>query len=87
MHVNDPKSRTPAAAPPLSQVTERARETNGDALRPLAYGISDAAKVSGLSRSTLYELIKSGALHSVKIAVRRLVTRTALLDLLNAGAE
>ena len=66
MHVNDPKSRTPVAAPCLSQVTERARETKGNALRPLAYGISDAAKVSGLSRSTLDELIKSGELHSVR---------------------
>ena len=53
----------------------------------LAYRIDDAAVVSGLSRSTLYELIKSGTLRSVKISGRRLITRTALLELLGSGAE
>lgn len=56
-------------------------------LERLAYGIRDAAAVSGLSRSKLYELIKSGRLSSIKIAGRRLVTRAALLELLNAGGE
>lgn len=58
-----------------------------DDLQRLAYSVAQAAKLSNISRSKLYELIKSGTLRSVKIAGRRLVTRSALLELLNAGAE
>lgn len=90
MRVYDPKFDPPAGAPcttNIPQSSERARECDADGLRPLAYGISDAAKVSGLSRSKLYELIKGGTLRSVKVAGRRLVTRAALLELLSAGGE
>ena len=38
--------------------------------------------MSGLSRSTLYELIKNGRLRAVKVAGRRLIPREALEALL-----
>ena len=41
-----------------------------------------AQAVSGLSRSTLYELIKNGRLRAVKVAGRRLIPRDALEALL-----
>jgi excisionase family DNA binding protein len=44
----------------------------------LAYQINEAAQASGLSRSTLYQLIKTGELKSVKAAGRRLVLRNDL---------
>jgi excisionase family DNA binding protein len=44
--------------------------------------LDEAQAVSGLSRSTLYELIKSGRLRAVKVAGRRLIPRDALEQLL-----
>jgi excisionase family DNA binding protein len=43
---------------------------------------AQAQAVSGLSRSTLYELIKNGRLRAVKVAGRRLIPRDALEALL-----
>jgi excisionase family DNA binding protein len=52
----------------------------------LAYRINDAAKVAGLSRSSLYVLIGEGKLRSVLIAGRRLIPADALRDLLRGAA-
>jgi excisionase family DNA binding protein len=48
------------------------------ALPRIAYSVHDAAIVSGLSRSKLYELMKSGALPSVKLGARRLIRHADL---------
>jgi excisionase family DNA binding protein len=50
----------------------------------LAYGVNDAAKVSGLSRSSIYNLIGEGRLRSVLVAGRRLIPADALRDLVGA---
>lgn len=47
----------------------------------LAYRISEAVVASGLSRSTLYQLIGSGRLKSVKIGGRRLISGESLKEL------
>jgi excisionase family DNA binding protein len=52
----------------------------------LAYRIDDAAKVSGLSRSTIYNLIAEKKLSSVMVAGRRLITSDALRQLLQGAA-
>lgn len=52
----------------------------------LAYRINDAAKVAGLSRSSLYNLIKDGELRSIMVAGRRLIPADALRELLRGGA-
>jgi len=44
----------------------------------IAYRIDDAALASGLSRSKLYQLIKSGELRSFLAAGRRLILRAEL---------
>jgi excisionase family DNA binding protein len=49
---------------------------------PLAYRIDDAVKVSGLGRSTIYKLLTSGRLRSVRVAGRRLIPVDALRELL-----
>jgi excisionase family DNA binding protein len=49
---------------------------------PLAYRIDDAVRASGLGRSTIYKLLTSGRLRSVRVAGRRLIPAEALLDLL-----
>ena len=52
----------------------------------LAYRVNDAAKVAGLSRSSLYLLIAEGKLRSVLVAGRRLIPADALRNLIR-GAE
>jgi excisionase family DNA binding protein len=53
----------------------------------IAFRIRDASIVSGLSRSTLYELLKAGKLRAVKIGGRRLILRDSLEALLYGGAK
>ena len=47
-------------------------------LEPLAYRIADACHVLGVGRTSLYDLIKSGELRSIKIAGRTLVPRSEI---------
>lgn len=42
-------------------------------LRPQAYSVANFSKVYGLSRSTLYEMMSKGQLHSVRVGGRRLI--------------
>lgn len=51
---------------------------------PLAYSISQAVKISGVGRSTLYAAIKAGDLETLKIGARRLVMDEALRAWLSA---
>ncbi|MGI8569120.1 MAG: helix-turn-helix domain-containing protein [Methylocella sp.] len=48
--------------------------------------INDAARLLGLCRTRIYELIASGDLKSVKIGRRRLVNRASLEQLVNGVA-
>jgi hypothetical protein len=50
------------------------------------YRIDATVAVSGLSRATIYRLIKEGTLRSKLVAGRRLVTPDALRELFEAGA-
>jgi excisionase family DNA binding protein len=52
------------------------------ALPKLAYSVEEAGEVIGISRRTIYELMSSGALTSVKIGSRRLVRHDDLADFL-----
>jgi len=52
---------------------------------PLAFCVEEAARMIGVSRATLYVLISTGDLRTIKIRKRRLVPREALLDLLATG--
>ena len=51
----------------------------------IALRINNASVVSGLSRSTLYELLKTGKLRAVKVGGRRLILRESLQGLLEDG--
>ena len=52
----------------------------------LAYRVNDAAKVAGLSRSSIYVLIGEGKLRSVLVAGRRLIPADALRELVRGAA-
>ncbi len=53
----------------------------------LAFRVNEAVAVSGLSRSTIYELLKAGKLRAVKIGGRRLILRESLQALLEVNAD
>lgn len=48
----------------------------------LAYSVPEVAKLIGISKSKIWELIRTGALNSVKICGRRVVRHSDLLALL-----
>ena len=50
--------------------------------QPLSVSVSEAARLLGLSRSTMFGLVESQAVRSVKVGNRRLVPRRALEELL-----
>ncbi len=51
----------------------------------MAYRVDDASIVSGLSRSTIYELMAAQKLRTIKIGGRRLIPRDALEALLQGA--
>lgn len=53
---------------------------------PIMVTIKEALRLSGLGRTTLYELLKTKKVASAKVGARRLVSYASLKDLL-AKAE
>ena len=54
---------------------------------PLAYRIPDASRVSGLSKSFLYELAAAGRIKLSKVGGRTLVPRAELQRLIEEGQQ
>lgn len=52
---------------------------------PMAYRVQDAVRVSGVSKSTIYELAATGELTLTKVGGRTLVPRAELQRLIEAG--
>jgi len=50
------------------------------AVTPVVYRVEEAAEALRVSRDTIYELIRSGRLRSIKEGRRRLVPVTALAE-------
>lgn len=50
--------------------------------QPLAYSPGEAARVSGLGRTTIYKLMKEGQLRSRKIGARTIIRADDLLGLI-----
>jgi excisionase family DNA binding protein len=57
-------------------------KANVQARERRAYGIKQTADLIGVSRSTLYLLMKNGALRTIKLGGRRLVPSDAIEALL-----
>jgi excisionase family DNA binding protein len=53
---------------------------------PLAVTILEAARLTSLSRSTIYELLKEGKLKSIKVAGRHLVDYPSIKALMATGS-
>jgi excisionase family DNA binding protein len=61
----------------------------GPAAERLAYSVSEAARLTGLSRDLLYDQMRQGNLQYIKVGRRRLITRQHLEQFLDIapGAE
>ena len=51
----------------------------------LAFSPDEAARVLGVSRATIMRIVADGSLRSAKIGRRRVIARSALLELLGEG--
>ena len=54
---------------------------------PTLYSPTEAAKAMGISRSTIYALIKDGSLASMKIGGSRKIADQQIADYLHAAIE
>jgi excisionase family DNA binding protein len=69
-----------AAAIPVTKYVAPAPE-------PLAYSVRHAMTVSGLGRSTIFQLMADGRLGRVKVGRKTLIRRASLEALLSGEAE
>jgi excisionase family DNA binding protein len=61
-----------------AQVAPCGKVSSCDKLEPLAVSVGEAARLAGVSRTMLYQALRSGGLRSLKIGSRRLITIEAL---------
>lgn len=52
----------------------------------LAYSINEVAETLGVSRDLVFDLLRRGDLHSIKVGRRRIIPADALDKFLNAAA-
>jgi len=62
--------------------TDGSLRSNDGATIPITVTIPEFKRISGISRSRIYELLDAGELHSVHIGVRRLIIIQSYLDLI-----
>jgi excisionase family DNA binding protein len=75
----------PAPTAPVPHATSELDP--GPADGRLAYSVAEAARLTGLSRDLLYDQMRSGNLHYIKIGRRRLITRQHLQHFLGITPE
>ncbi len=68
----------------LEHSPARAGHNGGPSLEPLAFPIKLAAKLLNLSTAALYNRINSGELRSYKVGPKRMISRAALVDFIEA---
>jgi excisionase family DNA binding protein len=51
-----------------------------------AFSIRETARICGVSRATLYRLLKEGKITTIKLGSRRLVPEASIDTLLQSGA-
>lgn len=61
---------------------DRALITQGEDLEPISVRIATAVKLTGIGRSTLYELIGSGEIETVKVGRSTLIPYRSLKRLI-----
>jgi excisionase family DNA binding protein len=56
-------------------------------ITPMAYSVVDAARVLGIGKSKLYELVKQGEIETIKIGSRTLVLHDQLAAFVDRQRE
>jgi excisionase family DNA binding protein len=69
-----------------SSAAEKSQEEPHPSAERLAYSVDEAARLTGLSRDLLYDLMRRGNLRYVKIGRRRLITRQHLEQFLGVAS-
>jgi excisionase family DNA binding protein len=72
--------------PPQGHVPRRRYPEAGSRIERRAFGVNEACQALGLSRSTIYKLIATERLRSVRVAGRRLIPADAVEALVAEGA-
>lgn len=54
---------------------------------PVVYRVEEAAEALRISRDSIYELIRSGRLRSIKVGARRLVPLVALTEYVTSALD
>lgn len=67
-------------------VTETSQEGPDPAAGRLAYSVDDVTRLTGLSRDLLYDQMRRGNLHYLKIGRRRIITRQHLQPFLGVAS-
>ncbi len=52
---------------------------------PLVISVPEFARIIGVSRNTAYEIVRSGAIHSVRAGAQYRITKDALREYLRAA--
>ncbi len=73
--------------PKLKQPTREPAKVQRPAVQRISLSVPEAAEATGLSRSTLYNLMKAEELAFVKCGARRLIPVPALNELLDRLAQ
>ncbi|MHB1533917.1 MAG: excisionase family DNA-binding protein [Acidimicrobiales bacterium] len=87
------RRRCAAVERAASELAEDVRRLTGEVTtlverpttQPKAVSVDDAAQLLGLGRSSLYELIETGRIRSVKVGSRRLVPMAAIDEFLSGA--
>jgi len=72
---------TPMNHRKLTQPLSNLREPAPASAPPLLYSILEASHLLGVSRTTLFSLLKAGTVRSVRLGKRRLIPASALEEL------
>ncbi len=72
---------------PMTSVApgEPRRKSRREPTQPVSTTIADACRITGLGKSTIYELIREGKLKAVAVGRRRLVLFTSIMALVEPG--
>ena len=76
-----PRNLATARTPVTAKATPSPEATAADSAptaERLAYSVDEAARLTGLSRDLLYDEMRRGHLHYLKVGRRRLITRQHL---------
>jgi excisionase family DNA binding protein len=71
----------------MPAIYNTATPTAGTDSRPLVLSVTEAAATLGISRSLAYDLVRTGAIPSIRLGRRLVVPRSGLLTLIETAVR